>query len=164
MTREGEGADVVVKLVPSAEARAAAAQRILDDLPDWFGDPRAKAGYVAASAEAPMLAAWRAGALVGFLSLKRHSPVAAELQVLGVLRTQHRGGCGRALLAAAEALLAPEGVRFLTVKTLGPDNPDECYRRTRLFYEAVGFQPLEVFPTLWGASLPCLMMIKPIGV
>jgi hypothetical protein len=33
-------------------------------------------------------------------------------------------------------------------------------QETRKFYEAIGFVPLEVFPTLWGSENPCLVMIK----
>jgi ribosomal protein S18 acetylase RimI-like enzyme len=140
---------------------AATARRILDDLPAWFGDARAKEHYIAATASLPVLVARRpGGTAVGFLSLKLHSEVAAEVFVLGVLRAHHRSGCGRALIGAAAAHLAAEGFRFLTVKTLAADNPDPGYRDTRHFYAAMGFQPLEVFPALWGEALPCLMMIR----
>jgi hypothetical protein len=44
----------------------------------------------------------------------------------------------------------------LTVKTLSPSRPDPNYAGTRRFYEAVGFLPIEEFPTLWGANNPCL--------
>ena len=53
-----------------------------------------------------------------------------------------------------------QGVRYLTVKTLAADHPDPHYAATRRFYEALGFEPLEVFPTLWDADTPCLLMLK----
>ena len=37
-----------------------------------------------------------------------------------------------------------------------PGNRD----RTRLFYEAMDFRPLEELKTLWGERLPCLIMVK----
>jgi len=49
---------------------------------------------------------------------------------------------------------------YLTVKTLDESREDEGYARTRRFYYAMGFQPLEVFPMLWDADNPCLCMLK----
>lgn len=75
---------------------------------------------------------------------------------------RHRDGAGRALVAALEADLIADGVDFLHVKTQGPAHPDPGYRRTRRFYAAVGFQPLEEVHGLWP-GLPCLIMIKYLG-
>lgn len=42
-----------------------------------------------------------------------------------------------------------------------PDRgPDPNYDKTRLFYLAEGFRPLEEFPTLWDPSNPALQLIK----
>jgi GNAT superfamily N-acetyltransferase len=71
----------------------------------------------------------------------------------------HRRGAGRALVAALEADLIADGVRFLQVKTLGPSSPDPGYERTRQFYASAGFQPLEENAELWFGN-PCLIMIK----
>ena len=81
---------------------------------------------------------------------------------MGVLPRWHRHGIGRALLTRAEAYV--RGRRFLTVKTLAPSHPDENYRATRRFYEAMGFLPLEELPELWGPQNPCLVMIKTLPV
>jgi GNAT superfamily N-acetyltransferase len=95
-----------------------------------------------------------AGEAIGFLSLKHHTDAAAEAYVLGVHREHYRLGCGRAMFEAAECRLAAEGVRYLTVKTLAADHPDRNYAATRRFYEAIGFEPVEVFPTLWNGDNP----------
>ncbi len=63
------------------------------------------------------------------------------------------------MLAAAEADLAAEGVRFLQVKTLGESRPDANYARTRQFYLACGFTPLEELTDLWPGN-PCLLLVK----
>jgi len=55
------------------------------------------------------------------------------------------------------------GKEFLTVKTLADTHPDEGYAGTRRFYLAMGFKPLEVFPTLWDEANPCLLMVKRLG-
>jgi hypothetical protein len=38
--------------------------------------------------------------------------------------------------------------------------PDEGYDRTRRFYEAVGFLPLEETTAFWGPDNPTLVMVK----
>jgi hypothetical protein len=53
-------------------------------------------------------------------------------------------------------------VEFLQVKTRGPSKPDEGYDKTRAFYLAYGFRPLEEFPLLWDADNPALLMVKTI--
>jgi ribosomal protein S18 acetylase RimI-like enzyme len=104
-----------------------------------------------------------AGNVMGFVSMKTHTPFAAEVYVMGVKRPWHRRGIGRALIEAVAELAISQGVRFLTVKTLSASNDDPNYARTRLFYEAVGFLPIEEFPTLWGPENPCVFMIRPIS-
>ena len=139
------------------------ARAVLVTLPKWFGQPATLDAYIAAAAAAslPMLAARDAnGRDVGFVTLKRHTTLAAEAYVLGVRRGWHRRGCGRALFAAAERTLAADGARYLTVKTLAPEHRDPHYAKTRAFYAAIGFVPLEVLPTLWGKDKPCLLMLK----
>jgi GNAT superfamily N-acetyltransferase len=94
------------------------------------------------------------------MSIKRHSAQAAELYVLGVRAEHHRQGIGRMLLDAVEQWLEAQGVCFLQVKTLSASACSAEYDRTRRFYEAMGFVPLEEFPKLWSERNPCLMMIK----
>jgi ribosomal protein S18 acetylase RimI-like enzyme len=57
---------------------------------------------------------------VGVLLATRHFPSAAEIHLLAVDPSLHRRGVGRALVAALEADLIADGVKFLQVKTLGP--------------------------------------------
>jgi ribosomal protein S18 acetylase RimI-like enzyme len=150
----------VIRLTEVNERRAAICREILDDLPEWFGIPDAKARYIAASADLPMIAASTEDSSVGFFSLKFHTEFSAELYVVGVKRRFHRQGIGRALVDAAVTFASTSGRAFLTVKTLAASNPNPAYAATRKFYEAVGFQAVEVFPTLWDAKNPCLLMIR----
>jgi GNAT superfamily N-acetyltransferase len=80
--------------------------------------------------------------------------------VLGVRRDRHRRGVGRRLVAAAEAHCRAAGLIYLTVKTLAPSHPHPFYARTRAFYAALGFVPLEVLPKVWGGGNPCLLMVR----
>ena len=128
---------------------------VLRDLPDWFGIEEATTAYIRDVAGLPMFA-------IGddaFLALKVHNPRAAELYVMGVRRDRHRQGLGTSLLSAGEGYLRDHGVEYLQVKTLGPSDADPGYERTRRFYEAQGFVPLEELHGLWEAN-PCLLMVK----
>jgi hypothetical protein len=39
-------------------------------------------------------------------------------------------------------------------------HPDQGYAKTRAFYQAMGFCPLEELPDFWDAENPCLRMVK----
>src|SRR5260370_41658399 len=82
---------------------------------------------------------------------------------MAVDRPAHRRGIGRALVEALERDLRSDGVRVLQVKTLGPSEPDAGYRRTRQFYESMGFEPLEEIVGLWPGN-PCLIMVKTLAL
>jgi len=140
---------------------AAACEAILRSLPDWFGIEEDIVSYAAEIETLPTFLSLDAEErAAGFLSLKQHYPQAAEVFVMGIRREWHRRGMGRALLDRAQAYLSERGVEYLQVKTLGPSHPDLNYARTRGFYEAMGFRPLEQMMDLWGEHNPCLLMIK----
>jgi len=142
--------------VESADARSALCEHVLRDLPEWFGIEAATAAYIRDVAALPTFAVDRDA----FLALKQHTPRAAEIYVMGVRRERQRRGLGSALLAAAEAYLRGRGVEYLQVKTLGPSRASEPYTRTRAFYEARGFVPLEEIHGLWSHDNPCLLLVK----
>ena len=116
---------------------------IIAALPAWFGIPESVTDYIAAADTLPTMVACSAGRDSGILTLRIHSPYAAEIVVMGVRPEHHRGGIGRALLGAAESWLAARDIEFLQVKTLSPRDPDPGYAATRGFYFACGFRPLE---------------------
>jgi len=133
---------------------------ILRALPAWFGVEAATQHYIESIEALPTVLAEINGQTVGFLTMKQHFPQSAEIYVMGVRPERHRRGVGQALLHHAQRYLRAQGVEFLQVKTLSPAHPDPGYAKTRAFYHAMGFHPLEEFPTLWGAENPCLMLIK----
>ena len=143
-----------------AEGTGETCRRILATLPHWFGIAASVKEYVDIADRSPSVIASHEGGDVGFLTLVRHSPYAAEIAVMGVRHDCHRRGIGRQLLARAEEQLRADDVEFLQVKTRGPSKPDEGYEKTRAFYFASGFRPLEEFPDLWDAENPALLMIK----
>ncbi|HVE76881.1 MAG TPA: GNAT family N-acetyltransferase [Actinomycetota bacterium] len=143
-----------------ATGSGAVCRKILDALPEWFGIPEANADYVAFADAAPSVIASLEGEDVGLLTLQLHSPYAAEVHLMAVLPEHHRKGIGRTILQHAELRLAERSVEYLQVKTLSEKRPDPNYDKTRLFYLAQGFRPLEEFPTLWDPANPALQLIK----
>ena len=137
------------------DERSRLCEHVLGDLPEWFGIEAANAAYVRDVAELPTFAVDDDA----ILSLKLHTPGAAEVYLIAVTRELHGRGVGTALLAAAEAYLRARGIEYLQVKTLGPSDPDPGYARTRAFYEARGFVPLEELHGLWEDN-PCLLLVK----
>lgn len=169
--------------------RSDAAHDILEELPEWFGIDRFTHEYVEAAASFPNYVAvaaperapsWapsgspeRARAdgvgadggavptadVLGVLLLDQRYPTTAEVHLLAVRRKHHRTGIGRTLLERVEDDLRAQGVRLLSVKTLGPSSSDPGFEQTRAFYTACGFHPVEEFADLWAGD-PCLLMVK----
>ncbi len=146
----------VVEVSDPAE-RSRIAEVVLRDLPDWFGIEEFTHRYIEDAATLPTLVVEPD---LGFLCLKQHTPAAVELYVMGVRRSHHRQGVGRALVEAAESWCRARGIRYLHVKTLGPSRPDPGYDATRSFYEAMGFVALEELHGLWDENNPKLVLVK----
>jgi coenzyme F420-0:L-glutamate ligase/coenzyme F420-1:gamma-L-glutamate ligase len=146
----------IVEISDPAE-RSRVAEAVLRDLPDWFGIEDSTRQYIEDAAALPTFVAEPD---LGFLSLKQHTPAAAELYVMGVRAEHHRQGVGRALVEAAELWCRKRGIRYLHVKTLGPSRPDPGYDATRTFYESLGFVALEELHGLWDEGNPTLVLVK----
>lgn len=142
------------------EEKSLACQTVLEELIPWFELEEARKDYIAGVRDTNLWVAEIAGTLVGLIALKHHNPSTSEIYVMGVLPEFHSQGIGRLLLDASEDWLKRKNRRFLTVKTLGPSNPDPYYKKTRAFYHSVGFTPLEEFKTLWDETNPCLFLVK----
>lgn len=140
--------------------QAAVCEPILHSLPDWFGIEEAIIHYLGEIERLPTFLAYQGEQVIGFVSLKEHNPYAAEVYVMGIRSAAHRQGIGRALLQAGETFLRSKAIEYLQVKTLAPSDPDPNYAKTRAFYLAVGFRPLEELSELWGPENPCLLLIK----
>ncbi|MFN8443506.1 MAG: GNAT family N-acetyltransferase [Caldilineaceae bacterium] len=140
--------------------QAARCEPMMRSLPDWFAIEEAIVRYINEINSLPTFIASQHAQAVGFLSVKQHNQYSAEIHVLAVLPEMHRQGIGRQLVVHAEDYLRSRNVEYLHLKTLSDSHPDEGYARTRAFYSAAGFRPLEELPTLWNEENPCLIMVK----
>lgn len=135
---------------------------LLRDLPEWFGIEQSVLDYIEAARTLLTVAALRDGEVVGVCLVRHHTPVAAEIDLMAVHRSLHRQGIGRRLVERVEADLRSSGIELLQVKTFGPSGSSEDYERTRAFYAAMGFLPLEERTDIWGPENPCLISVKPL--
>ena len=140
-----------------------AVARILKTLPEWFGREESNAEYIH---DAERLETWtvthpETHEVVGIMLIAQHYPVEAEIHLLAVDAAFHGYGIGTSLINTFEKEARNRGIRLIQVKTLGESFLNEPYQRTRNFYKAVGFLPLEE-TNLWGEDTPCLIMVKAI--
>lgn len=150
-----------IELINPGETVSKECEVLLRALPDWFGLEHAIVQYEEEIKTMPTFVVRDdENKLIGFMSLNRHFPTAAEVHVMAIAKEHHRKGIGRQLIETGEDYLKQDGCNFLQVKTLSPTREDTNYAKTRLFYEGMGFQPLQEFPTLWDEANPCLMLVK----
>ena len=148
----------MIRQITDPARKQAVARAILEALPDWFGVVESREEYIENSAGQPFFAAFDGETPVGFLCLKETGKATVELAVMGVLQEYHRHGYGRELFAAAKAQAVRDGYAFMQVKTVQMGRyPD--YDDTNRFYQSLGFQEFEVFPTLWDEANPCQVYV-----
>jgi ribosomal protein S18 acetylase RimI-like enzyme len=152
---------MTLKLVRRAAGADCAS--VLAELPEWFGIPQSNKEYAAFADRNPTWVAEGEGGVLGLMTLVDHGFSAIDIHLLAVRPRAHRQGVGSALVRQALAETRALGRPYLTVKTRGPSAPYEPYDRTRAFYLAVGFEPLEEFMEIWGPENPCLIMIMPVA-
>lgn len=137
------------------------ARLVLEALPEWFGIPEEREGYVAGCAGLPFSCAYDDNRPVGFLCLRETGDATVELYVMGVLKEHHRRGIGRALFLRAREAAEELGYAFMQVKTVQSGRYEQ-YDRTNAFYRSLGFREFEVFPTLWDPWNPCQVYVMSI--
>lgn len=147
----------ICRISDSAEKQRIA-RETLEALKDWFEVTETREGYIHDSGEWVFFAAEENGRPVGFLCLKETGSSTAELAVMGVKKEYHRRGIGRALFQAAREYAVRAGYDFMQVKTVQMGYYED-YDRTNRFYQSLGFQELEVIPSLWGEENPCQIYV-----
>lgn len=149
-----------IRTVSKATEKSNICELVLRNLPQWFGIEESIKEYVNGVKDEIFLSAYVGDIPIGFLSIKDHNKFTSEIYVLGILKEFHGKGIGKKLIKAAEDILVKQDKKFLTVKTLGDSHPDENYKKTKKFYSAMGFYPLEEFTEIWDKGNPCLFMVK----
>ena len=149
-----------LKEIEETEKKSEICNAILRALPSWFGNEPAIVDYTNQVRDMPFLAAFVDSSSVGFMAVKEHNQYTAEICVMGILSDYHRQGIGRKLIRWCEEYCEATGKEFLTVKTLDESRASKSYDKTRQFYLAVGFKPLEMFPLHWDKDNPCLFLVK----
>jgi len=140
-------------------------RRILEALPEWFGDVDAIDNYVAAAEndDYGSLLAVAPDGVIGAALTRRHFREAAELHLIAVHPEARGTGVGRLLVERIASRLAVDGCTLLSVHTVGPSFENEPYAQTRAFYRSVGFVPLEEHDGLdWPG--PTLILVRPLVV
>ena len=148
-----------IKKIKSKDEKSRICKEIIEKLPNWFGLESANKEYIEKSADTDFYTAYMFEKEVGFFSIISHFKETSEIYVCGILPDFHRLGIGSKLLRKVEEDLKKKK-KFLTVKTLSSSHPDKGYAKTREFYKACGFVPVEEFKELWGKENPCLFLVK----
>jgi ribosomal protein S18 acetylase RimI-like enzyme len=160
-----QAGDLSPTIRPLAAHDAAACDAIIRSLPYHFGDPGGRDDCARAVRRDPGLVAVAGGEVVGFLTVVRHFPAAAEITWMAVRADRRRQGLGGRLIAHLCASLRAEGCRLLLVMTLSalykePQRADS-YAQTRAFYRAHGFLDARDLPDHWPSN-PALLMVRPL--
>ena len=147
-----------IRQLTNPEEKQKVTRFILEALPEWFGIPEAREEYIQECTDKLFFSVCDQERPVGFLYLKETGKATVELYVMGVLKEFHRQGIGRALFHCAREAASEAGYAFMQVKTVQMGKYAE-YDQTNRFYLSLGFQELEVFPTLWDDWNPCQIYI-----
>ena len=148
------------EVVNNKDEKSKICYNIIDKLDNWFGKEDTNRKYAKGVREDFFLTAKIKEEAVGFISIKEHNEFTSEIYVLGILKEFHKRGIGKRLIEIAKDKLVKDKKKFLTVKTLSGSNPNKYYKKTRKFYKAMDFYPLEEMPELWSEEEPCLYMLK----
>ncbi|MCL2564369.1 MAG: GNAT family N-acetyltransferase [Defluviitaleaceae bacterium] len=151
---------ISIREITEAGLKMEIVDKILHALPDWFGNENAIQNYIKISAELPFWGVFDKKEAVGFLAMKPHNSLHAELCVMGILTEYHHMSIGRGLFNTFQNYCINNNYKYISVKTLDSSINYEPFNKTRKFYKAMGFLPFEVNQTAWDAENPCLIMIK----
>ncbi|MCL2112461.1 MAG: GNAT family N-acetyltransferase [Streptococcaceae bacterium] len=143
-----------------ADVKSIITDKILRQLPEWFGIPSALTDYVKGVSDKIFYAAFDGECCLGFLAGEIHYGRTGEIFVCGVLPEFHARGIGTALYLRFEQKLLLQNCERVVVKTLSSQRKNEYYYRTRQFYKAQKFDEWLDLPELWGQANPCLLMGK----
>lgn len=111
-----------------------------------------------------MTAAVSDGQMVGFVITKRKHLMVAEILWIAVAESRQNRHIGTTLVETVTEELGMDGVRLIEAKTLSGLCDYGPYVKTRGFWQANGFLPVEEvdpFPG-WDPGNPCVIYIRPL--
>lgn len=96
------------------------------------------------------------------MTIERRYPHSAEILLAAVVPQEQNDGVGSALLQAALATLADDGVAFVEAKTLDASSGYAPYVATRAFWEGRGFVQIDCIDPLpgWDPGNPSAIYVK----
>lgn len=148
-----------IKEVIDENSKTKISEKILCNLPKWFGRKDSIREYVKESTKLPFIACFYENEPVGFIVLKETGKDTCEIFVMGVLEEHHRKGIGSILSNAYEELAKKKGYTYSQVKTVKKGKYHE-YDITNSFYKAMGYSEFECLKTLWDKDNPCQIYVK----
>lgn len=117
-------------------------RKITVDLPEYFGLPEVNEHYAVGVRSRINLAARVGEEYVGLISIDFPYSENANIYWMGILRQHHRTGIGKILSYEAFKQAKNRGAQTISVETLSPQEADENYLKTYLFYKSLGFASL----------------------
>jgi GNAT superfamily N-acetyltransferase len=132
---------------------------VIATLPDFFGlEDGIQACARAVRTERGVVAVSPHDDVVGFTTWVKHRPHAGEITWAAVHRDHRNRGIGRRIVHDAEARAVADGVTWMTVMTLSPnDRHADSYNATRHFWHVVGYTELRDLD-VWSENLAVLMV------
>jgi len=133
-------------------------EKIILDLPEYFGLPEANQAYIEGVKDKINFAAKIEKEYIGLLSLEFPYPNNANIYWMGIIRAFQGKFIGSSLLEAAIIYTKNKGAKTITVETLAPKENDENYLKTYHFYLKHGFIPMfDLKPTGYEFNM-CYMV------
>ena len=101
--------------------------------------------------------------MVGFATYKKVNRDVLEITWLGISLEFQRRGIGGKLVQESLRQMRNK-YKLCIVKTLADSDSSKPYKKTRAFYKAIGFIPLEPISPYpgWDSDNPCQIFVKPL--
>lgn len=138
---------------------------VLERLPDWFTPDTHGEVRQHFAAAVTWVAVDDDDAIIGFVLAESRYPGVAELLFAGVVPELRNQGVGTALVEAALADLAGQGIEIVEVKTLDARAGYEPYVATRAFWTSRGFRQIDCIDPLpgWAPGNPAAICVIFLG-
>ncbi|MFW5794720.1 MAG: GNAT family N-acetyltransferase [Bacillota bacterium] len=149
-----------IKEIEDSKLKQEIAEKVLRDLPDWFGIEEATKEYIDKVRKYPFIACYINDLAVGFYSLREENKNVLDMYVLGVLKKHHQKGVGKALQIYAENYARDKGYKYLMVLTLAKKANNSSYLATRKFYLKMGYIDFYQNDDIFSPEDPCQIMLK----